>query len=94
MLGRNKIKWVESTKDNNWFPTAEEIEKVILKNKNKNYLLFLNSPNNPSGQICENLEEISLITKKYNLIILSDEIYSELSFRKNFESISQLEFSF
>ena len=48
----------------------------------------MNSPNNPSGQICENLEEISEIAKKYNLIILSDEIYSELSFEKNFKSIS------
>ena len=48
----------------------------------------MNSPNNPSGQVCENLEEISEIAKKYNLIILSDEIYSELSFEKNFKSIS------
>ena len=48
----------------------------------------MNSPNNPSGQICKNLEEISEITKKYNLIILSDEIYSELSFDEGFKSIS------
>ena len=48
--------------------------EIILKDKNKNYLLFLNSPNNPSGQVCENLEEISQMAKKYNLIILSDEI--------------------
>ena len=48
----------------------------------------MNSPNNPSGQVCKNLEEISEIVKKYNLIILSDEIYSELSFEKNFKSIS------
>ena len=59
-----------------------------MKNKKKNYLLFLNSPNNPSGQICENLEEISEVMKKYNLIILSDEIYSELSFNNNYKSIS------
>ena len=64
------------------------IEKVILKDKNKNYLLFLNSPNNPSGQICENLGEISKIANKYNLIILSDEIYSELTFEDSFKSIS------
>ena len=59
-----------------------------MKNKKKNYLLFLNSPNNPSGQICENLEEISKVAKKYNLIILSDEIYSELAFIDNYKSIS------
>jgi aspartate aminotransferase len=35
------------------------------------------------------LKEISSIAKKYNILILSDEIYSELSFNKNFKSISQ-----
>ena len=88
IIGRNKIHWLETTSSNNWFPTAESLEKIISKNKNKNYLLFLNSPNNPSGQICSNLEEISVVAKKNNLIILSDEIYSELSFKKDFKSIS------
>jgi aspartate aminotransferase len=88
IIGRNKIQVIQTTRENNWFPTGAEIEEVILKDKNKNYLLFLNSPNNPSGQVCENLEEISEITKKYNLTILSDEIYSELSFEEGFKSIS------
>ncbi len=88
ILGRNKIQSIQTTRENNWFPTGAEIEEVIIKDKNKNYLLFLNSPNNPSGQICENLKEISEIAQKYNLIILSDEIYSELSFEKEFKSIS------
>tara|TARA_B100000614_G_scaffold143227_1_gene127244 strand:+ start:293 stop:1519 length:1227 start_codon:yes stop_codon:yes gene_type:complete len=88
ILGRNKIKILQTKREHNWFPTAQEIEEVILKDKNKNYLLFLNSPNNPSGQVCENLEEISNVAKKYNLIILSDEIYSELTFAKNYKSIS------
>jgi aspartate aminotransferase len=88
VLGRNKIQSIQTKKENNWFPTGSDIEEVILKDVNKNYLLFLNSPNNPSGQICQNLEEISDIAKKYNLIILSDEIYSELSLEENFKSIS------
>ncbi|MDC0216414.1 pyridoxal phosphate-dependent aminotransferase, partial [Candidatus Pelagibacter sp.] len=87
-LGRNKVQFIQTKRENNWFPTGLEIEEIILKNKNKNYLLFLNSPNNPSGQICKNLEEISEIAKKNNLIILSDEIYSELSFEEGFKSIS------
>ena len=88
ILGRNKTKILQTKRENNWFPTALEIEETILKDKNKNYLLFLNSPNNPSGQICENLKEIASIAEKYNLIILSDEIYSELSFKDNYQSIS------
>ncbi len=88
IIGRNKIQMLQTKRENNWFPTGSEIEKIILKDKSKNYLLFLNSPNNPSGQICENLEEISEVAKKYNLLILSDEIYSELSFSENYRSIS------
>ena len=87
ILGRNKIQILQTKKENNWFPEAIEIEEIILKNKKKNYLLFLNSPNNPSGQICENLDEIANVAKKYNLIILSDEIYSELSFKDGYKSI-------
>ena len=88
ILGRNQIHSLKTKSINNWFPTAEEIEKIVSKNKNKNYLLFLNSPNNPSGQICDNLEEISTVAKKYKILILSDEIYSELSFKNKFDSIS------
>ena len=88
ILGRNKIQILQTKRENNWFPSGDEVEKYILKDKNKNYLLFLNSPNNPSGQVCEKLDEISKIAKKYNLIILSDEIYSELTFSKNYKSIS------
>ena len=88
ILGRNKIQILQTKRENNWFPTASEIEEIILKDQKKNYLLFLNSPNNPSGLICDNLEEIASIAKKHNLIILSDEIYSELCFEDDYQSIS------
>ena len=88
IIGRNKIKWIQTKIENNWFPTAKEIEDVIKKDKQKKYLIFINSPNNPSGQICTNLSEISELAKKYNLYFLSDEIYSELTFEGNYESIS------
>ena len=87
-LVRNKVHWIQTKRENNWFPTAQDIEEVVSKNKETNYLLFLNSPNNPSGLICNNLEEISSIVKKYNILILSDEIYSELTFESSFKSIS------
>ncbi len=88
IIGRNKIKILQTKRENNWFPAGQEIEEIILKDKKKNYLLFLNSPNNPSGQVCEKLDEIANIAKKYKLIILSDEIYSELTFKDNYKSIS------
>jgi len=88
ILGRNKVHWIETTSSNNWFPTAQQIENIVQLNKNKNHLLFLNSPNNPSGTICKNLNDLAYVAKKYNLLILSDEIYSELSFSDEYDSIS------
>ncbi len=55
----------------------------------KNLILILNSPNNPSGAVCNNLEGLAKVAKKYKLIVLSDEIYTDLTFGKNYNSISQ-----
>ncbi len=88
ILANNTIHKVETLAEKNWFPSAKSIESIVLKNKNTNYLLFINSPNNPSGQICENLEEIANTVNKYNITVLSDEIYSELSFSNEYKSIA------
>jgi len=88
IIADNKFHWIETFAENNWYPSAESIEQLVLKNKEKNYLLILNSPNNPSGQVCKNVKQISEIVKKYKIIVLSDEIYSELTFDESYESIS------
>ena len=88
LIAKNKVHWIETSSSTNWFPTGKQIEDKIKTIKNKNLLLFINSPNNPSGTICENLKEIAVIAKKYKLIILSDEIYSMLTFDKKYTSIS------
>ena len=88
IIADNKFHWIQTTAENNWYPTKESLEELVIKNKEKNYLLILNSPNNPSGQVCKNIKEISEIVKKYKIIVLSDEIYSELTFDENHESIA------
>ena len=88
IIANNKFHWIQTSAENNWYPTAESLEELVMKNKEKNYLLILNSPNNPSGQVCKNIKEISEIVKKYKIIVLSDEIYSELTFDENYDSIS------
>ena len=88
-IASNKVHWIQTTAENNWFPTAIELEKKIKSIKNKKIILILNSPNNPSGTTCNNLKELSKIAKKYKIIILSDEIYTDLKFDKKYESISK-----
>jgi len=88
LIAKNKVHWIQTTYSSNWFPTAEQLENKIKNIKNKNLLLFINSPNNPSGTVCKNLQEIAEVAKKYRLIILSDEIYSQLTFDSQYKSIS------
>ena len=88
LIAKNKVHWIQTTGSTNWFPSAKQIENKIKNIKDKNLLLFINSPNNPSGTVCKNLKEIATIAKKYKLVILSDEIYSRLTFDKNYVSIS------
>jgi aspartate aminotransferase len=87
-ISSNKVHWIQTLAENNWFPTATDLEKKIRSIKNKNIILILNSPNNPSGTTCDNLKELSIVAKKYKIIILSDEIYTDLKFDKKYESIS------
>ena len=89
IIGGNKFHWLETSKENNWFPTPEQIEKKAKDLKKKNIILILNSPNNPSGSNCKNFEEIAKVAKKYRIIILSDEIYTELAFDREYRSISK-----
>ena len=88
LIAKNKVHWIQTTSSSNWFPTAEQIENKIKSIKNKNLLLFINSPNNPSGTVCKNLQEVAAIAKKNRLVVLSDEIYSQLSFDGHYKSIS------
>ena len=89
IIGRNKVHWIATTRENNWFPTAKQLEKKIKSIKKKNLIFILNSPNNPSGTICKNLKELAKVAKKYGVIILSDEIYTDLTFCNKYESISK-----
>ena len=89
IIGNNKVHWIETSRENNWFPSPEQIEKKIKEIKNKKLILVLNSPNNPSGTTCKNFEEIAKVAKKYKIIILSDEIYSELKFDGKYDSVSK-----
>lgn len=56
---------------------VEDIEKRITS---KSKVLMINSPNNPTGAVLEydDLEAISNLAKKYNLMVITDEVYSTL----------------
>ena len=89
IIAKNKVHWIQTSRENNWFPKPDDIEKKIKNIKSKNIILFINSPNNPSGAVCKNLKEIAEIAKKHKIIILSDEIYTQLQFDGKYDSVSK-----
>ncbi len=65
--------------ENNFRLTAEELrEKITDKTK----MLILPFPNNPTGAVMkkEHLEEIAEVLRGTDIMVLSDEIYSELNY--------------
>ena len=85
---QKKVHWINANAKTNWHITAKEFDSICKKSNNKNKLLILNSPNNPSGTVHDDLQSIAQVAKKNRVIILSDEIYCELNFSGSYESIS------
>ena len=87
IIANNNYKWIQTNSENNWFPTVEDLEKIVIQNPLKKYLIFLNSPNNPSGQVLEKFDDLCRYINEKNILVLSDEIYSELTFQRDYLSI-------
>lgn len=73
---------IKTKSEDNFRLKASDLEAAIT---DKTKLLVLPFPNNPTGAILErqDLEEIAEVVKKHDIIVLSDEIYSELTYGEN-----------
>ncbi|HEK9102920.1 aminotransferase [Bacillus pfraonensis] len=68
----------------------EQIEAAITT---KTKAILLCSPNNPTGALLnrDELEKLATIVEKYNLIVLSDEIYAELVYDEAYTSFASIQ---
>ena len=75
--------------ENEFRLTAQELEDAITE---KTKVIILAFPNNPTGAIMEkeDLEKIAEVIVKHDLFVISDEIYSELSYQNDHVSIATL----
>lgn len=81
---------IELKEENEFRLTKEQIlENITPKTK----VLILPFPNNPTGAIMNknDLEEIAEIIIKKDIMVISDEIYSELTYTENHISIASIE---
>lgn len=89
-LAGGKPVTVQTKKENDFKITAKELEDTITS---RTKAVILCSPNNPTGTMLnqKDLEEIADVAKKYDLVILSDEIYAELSYDEKFVSLAAID---
>lgn len=75
--------------ENEFKLTVEDLEKYTTP---KTKVLIMPFPNNPTGSIMtkEDLEPIAEFVKEHDLYVLSDEIYSELTYKTQHVSIASL----
>ena len=76
--------------ENNFKLTVDDLKEKIT---DRTKLLILPFPNNPTGAIMtkEDLEPIAELLRDTDIMVLSDEIYSELTYGRKHFSIAQLE---
>ncbi|MCL2817498.1 MAG: aminotransferase class I/II-fold pyridoxal phosphate-dependent enzyme [Clostridiales bacterium] len=78
-LAGAKVVTVPTGMESGFKVTAEELEKYLTP---RTKALFINSPSNPTGVAMtkEELLPIADFVKKHNLLVISDEIYAELTY--------------
>ena len=81
---------IELKAENEFRLTAEELEAAIT---DKTKILVLPFPNNPTGAIMEkeDLEAIAEVIRKHDILVMSDEIYAELTYKEKHVSIVEIE---
>lgn len=75
--------------ENGFVPTAEDLEAAVTE---KSKILILTYPNNPTGGIADRaaLEKIASFAEKHDLLVISDEIYAELTYGQKHVSFASL----
>ncbi|MFJ9289249.1 aminotransferase [Bacillus halotolerans] len=78
---------VHTTADKGFKATAEDFEAAVTE---KTKAILICSPSNPTGSVYskKELHEIAEFAKTHDLIVLSDEIYAELTYDEEFTSIA------
>ena len=89
VLAGGKPVIVELKEENEFRLTAEELEEAITP---KSKILIMPFPNNPTGAVMElnDIEAIAKVVKEHDLYVITDEIYSELTYLEKHVSIASL----
>ncbi|MHA1266407.1 MAG: aminotransferase class I/II-fold pyridoxal phosphate-dependent enzyme [Candidatus Helarchaeota archaeon] len=90
LFAEGRVYYLNLLEENNFLPNLQEIPPEIIK---QTKVLWINYPNNPTGSIAPKsfLKEVIDFGQDHNIIIASDEAYTELYFNEKPMSILELE---
>ncbi len=79
--------FIDTAESNNFKITATQLEEAI---NDKTKAIIVNSPNNPTGAVYneDELKSIASLAVKYNIYVISDEIYEKLIYNGKHVSIA------
>ena len=79
------------TTANDFVLTPEMLEKAILEQGDKLKAVLLNYPTNPTGVTYsrQQIKDLAEVLKKYDIFVVSDEVYSELTYVDQHVSIAE-----
>lgn len=80
------------TSDNGFVLDSEKLAKALEDNKDTVKAIVLNYPNNPTGVTYRraDLEKLAAVIKKYDIFVICDEIYSELTYGAQHVSLAEI----
>lgn len=67
--------------ENHWYPNMDDLRNKVMYNPNVVAILLIN-PDNPTGMVYPKkiLEEIVELAREFNLFLISDEIYNQITY--------------
>ncbi len=84
------VAWIPTTQQSQWTLQPAQLEDICVANP-QSRLLITNFPGNPTGTVLtdDQARKLAKVARKYNLVVISDEIYAPLQFEGTIASIAR-----
>lgn len=90
IIGR-QIRWVPTRAEHGWQLMPDELEVLCREDPTRPRILVLNYPSNPTGGTyrMDDLKGLARVAAQYRVVLLADEIYSEIHHKGQHVSIAR-----
>lgn len=90
IAGRH-VNWVPTSEESEWKLSPEKLDLICRSDPDRPRVVILNYPSNPTGATYSEawLKKLAKVARKYNIILISDEIYSLLDHNGDHVSIAR-----